>query len=375
MVYLLFSLLPFIQIGINWWIGIPLFCLILLLISLKFGSNSEINFAFFGFLAGSIILATAINSSGDTRELLRALRELLVFLFMLLALSPIVFKDRKFLPEKMIRILCLVSLSILLLTLFQFVAIRSGYTFSLPESWYPRKLFTPTSLDFNYSQIRPSATFTEPSYLGLFSYAILTMGVLLRRKYQNANFLIYTSVVTIALSQSKSGILFSCLLFSSLFIANLRNRNIESLRISTVLPLISILVVILFLFNFQGLGESASVQDRILIPTQIVFHFFLSHPFGIPYYQRLELPVLQLETTNWFALSHNGLLNLIFDYGILGVIVIITISLALRNDGVLFLFFIYLGIQNGSFLDFDKAVLALSVTIFLRTCRSLVKLS
>ena len=110
-----------------------------------------------------------------------------------------------------------------------------------------------------------------------------------------------------------------------------------------------------------------------MIPAQIGFDFFLAHPFGIPYYQRLEMPVLQFETANWFALSHNGLLNLIFDYGILGLLIIIVITIAFRNNGLLFLLFIYLGIQNGSFLDFDKAAIALFVVIFLRSCKSLPK--
>lgn len=362
-------LLPFIQLGFNWWIGIPLLCLIIILISLDFGNFFNLNFGTFSLLASAIILATAINSSGDPRDILRALRELLVFLLMLVALSPIEFKPRKFIPEKAIKILCIVSLSIFLLTLFQFFAIRLGSTLLLPESWYPRKLFTPTALDFKYSLIRPSATFTEPSYLGLFAFATLTIGVFLRRSHSGANFLVYISAATIILSQSKSGIFFSILLFLVLIVTKLRNRSIDSVKVSTVIMLATILGFSLFVSNFARISDSTSVRDRITIPARIGFDVFLTNPFGIPYRRRLEMPVLQVENVNWFALSHNGLLNLIFDYGILGLLVVIVLAVNLRNKGLLFLLIIYLGIQNGSFLDFDKAVITLFVVVFLRSCK------
>lgn len=369
MIYVGFFFFPLIQVGINWWIGVPLICLVIILLALDFRNISPVIFAIFGVLTWAIILSTAINGSGETRELLRAFRELLVLLLMLLALSPIEFKNKTLIPERVLRIMCIVSSSIFLLTLFQYFSIRNGHTISLPESWYPRKLFTPTSLDFNYSHIRPSATFTEPSYLGLFAFANLITGVSLKSKYRDANYLIFISVATIILSQSKSGIVLSILLFVVLVIAKLRNENINSLKMPKVALPLFIFSVFLFFFNISHINDSASIRDRILIPVRIGFNFFLSHPFGIPYYQRLEMPVMQLQTANWFALSHNGLLNLVFDYGCLGLFVITILAFSLRNEGLLFLLFIYLGIQNGSFLDFDKAVIALYVVIFLRRCQ------
>jgi len=369
MIYFCFLLLPFIQLGINWWIGVPLLCLIIILVSLDFGNIADIKLGTFGLLAWMIVLATAFNSYGDSREILRAFREILVFLFMLVALSPVKFK--RIIPEKVIKILLIVSTSVFLLTLFQFFAIRFGFTVLLPESWYPRKLFTPTALDFKYSLVRPSATFTEPSYLGLFGFANLIIGVLLGKKYSTSKFLIYISVATIVLSQSKSGILFSMLLASILIFARIRHENIESVKMVTVALPLTILGLVLFFFNFGSLNDSTSIRDRIMIPARIGFDYFLKNPFGVPYYQRLEMPVFQFESTNWFALSHNGLLNLIFDYGIFGFLIVIVLILPLRKNGPLLLFFIYLGIQNGSFLDFDKAAIALLVLVFLKSCRGL----
>lgn len=373
MIYFGFFILPFIQLGINWWIGVPLICLVIILLSLDYENISQIDFSSFGFLCCAIILSTALNSSGDTRELLRAFRELLVFLFIILAISPIEFKNSKLIPQKVIRILCIISSSIFLLTLFQFISIRFGHTISLPESWYPRKLFAPTTLDFNYSHVRPSGTFTEPSYLGLFTFAILTTGVSLKSKYKGANFLIYSSLITIALSQSKSGIVFSILLFLSLIANRLRNQDLDTLKISTVSLSALFLGTALFFFNIARINDSSSIRDRVFIPVRIVSNYFLSHPFGIPYYERLDLPVIQLQTSNWFELSHNGLLNLIFDYGIFGLLILMFIVLALRNQGLLFLLVVYLGIQNGSFLDFDKAVIALYTATFLRNSRCFQK--
>lgn len=149
MIYFGFFLLPLIQLGINWWIGIPLICLIIVLISLDFENISEANLFNFGILTWLIILSIGIKGSGDIRELLRAFRELLVFLFMLLALSPIEFKNRKLNPDRVVWILCIVSSLIFLLTFLQFLAISYGKTISLPESWYPRKLFTPSAQDLN----------------------------------------------------------------------------------------------------------------------------------------------------------------------------------------------------------------------------------
>lgn len=369
MIYFCFLLLPFIQLGINWWIGVPLLSLIIILISLDFGKITDIKLGTFGLLTSAIVLTTAINSSGEPRDILRALREMLVFLLMLVALSPVEFKSKRIVPDKVIKILLIVSTSILLLTLFQFLAIRLGSTLLLPESWYPRNLFVPTALDFKYSLIRPSATFAEPSYLGLFAFAILTIGIFLRRSHAGADFLVYISAATIILSQSKSGIFFSIVLSLVLIVTKLRNRNIDSVKVSSVIILVTTLGFLLFLSNFERISDSTSIRDRILIPARIGFDVFLTNPFGIPYYRRLEMTVLQVENVNWFALSHNGLLNLVFDYGILGLLVIIVLAVNLRNHGLLFLLFIYLGIQNGSFLDFDKATISLLVVVFLRSCK------
>jgi len=161
------------------------------------------------------------------------------------------------------------------------------------------------------------------------------------------------------------------LLASILIFARIRHENIESVKMVTVALPLTILGLVLFFFNFGSLNDSTSIRDRIMIPARIGFDYFLKNPFGVPYYQRLEMPVFQFESTNWFALSHNGLLNLIFDYGIFGFLIVIVLILPLRKNGPLLLFFIYLGIQNGSFLDFDKAAIALLVLVFLKSCRGL----
>ena len=315
---------------------------------------------FFLYLAcAGTFIVTIINSNFDNRASLRVSREILCVFLLLLSMQGTHLVKRKFNYRIFKALLMCITLALFLLTIVQFFAIRQGRNISLPENWYPRNLILATQLDFTYSNIRPSATFTEPSYLGLVAFAMMCIGYYLVKNRKSGSSILYLNFLTICISQSKAGIFFGLLLLFYRIkdpLVNLKKKTSYSLG-RKVPVFITLSLVLSLYFNFMGLSESNSIADRITRPAAIIFRYIYNFPFGVPYYERLNSNILEEYSESWVALSHNGFFNLIFDYGFLGFVLAAVLFSNSRKELPQLLFLIFLGIQNGGFLDFDKVAL------------------
>jgi hypothetical protein len=257
----------------------------------------------------------------------------------------------------------LVSIFLLIFSSIQLAAINRGINLSLPETWYPRKLIVASHLDFTYSHIRPSATFTEPSYLGLIGFSLMCICFYFMRSSHSSRFLFYLNFLTICISQSKSGIFFGLLLIAY---HQIRYNDVKVFWFNKIEGR-KIFIVLIFLlvtgivFNILNFGTSSSFADRLFKPARLLSRFLYENPFGVPYYNRLISDISISQNESWVALSHNGIFNILFDYGIIGSALIYLLILSVRKEIPYILLLLFLGVQNGGFFDFDKVALFMLV--------------
>lgn len=359
MIYLSIALLPLIQVGFNWWIGVSLIIILLIISSLNFQTISIKHQLFIYIACVGMFLETVINSGFESRAGLRVSREILCLLLIVYSMGTLMSARKSFNIQLFKTILACMSGFLLALTMIQFIAIREGRNITLPESWYPRTLLLATQIDFTYSNVRPSATFTEPSYLGLISFSMMCLGYYMVKHRMKGESIFYMNFLTICISQSKAGIFFGILLIFYRIknpLTELNQKTSKSLNRNFPIFIAFCLVLVVY-FNTLRLDESSSVADRLMHPASIILRYVYNFPFGIPYYERLNSNIFEDLSETWVAISHNGYINLIFDYGFLGFILVAILFSNSKKDFQHILLLIFLGIQNGGLLDFDKVAL------------------
>jgi hypothetical protein len=252
-----------------------------------------------------------------------------------------------------------ISLFQLTIVIIQFISIRQGVWIGPDPSWFAgRGNVIPDLLDLRYSNIRPSGTFSEPSYLGLISICCMVISGFSKNLWRNNSRIFYVNLLVVVFSQSKSALLFAGILLL-IYLTKNSSREINYFR-GVILPLIIIGgvsssgLIIQTLLSSKG---SVSIENRIYKPLEMVFSFVASNPFGASFYDRLNAFADSDKGITWEAISHNSLFNLIFSYGLVGFLLIFYIMRLAGGDFILMIFLFAALIQNGSFLDFDKLFL------------------
>jgi len=360
---MIFSILalPFIQFGINWWISVgSLGSIVILCAFVRYGI---IKIFKLDTVTVAILFMMALvyiwQDLGNSHSFLRISREALV-----LMLVVILNKSYKPLKSTMAmqnidRALLAVMVMEFTLAVCQFFFLPKGIWIGPSADWFGgRGNSIPTLLDLQYSELRPSGTFSEPSYLGIFCVSILIM---VSRNLNNSimNRTTYiVSLVTIVLSQSKSALLFALLI---LLIQRHNKQLAGSRRINTFFLPITMIMVLPFLNiltrTVQASRDSVSIQNRIFEPMSYVIKFLFEHPLGISFYERISELIDSNKGITWEVISHNSVFNFIFSYGIVGLAITFRILFLGRRNFVLILYLTLLMLQNGGFLDFDKLFL------------------
>jgi hypothetical protein len=215
--------------------------------------------------------------------------------------------------------------------------------------------------------IRPSAGFSEPSYLGGASLVLnfICLHTLRGRQRIAATCL---ALAACAVSQTFYGLI-SNLLITGVFY---HRRFDKVLMVS--LGMLALMLVALPIFAAEPgrlenilSGNDVSATLRITQPFELIGYLLAHDPFGVPltvasdYFQQHGL-IEPFEDGPF----HNGGLNLFFAYGWLGFPLFVML-LRVTGSGICALFMVLLMAQNGAPLDFDKIVM---LTLAIQIVRS-----
>jgi hypothetical protein len=257
------------------------------------------------------------------------------------------------------RTILVISVLQLTLVVIQLLFINQGNWLGPDPGWFAgRGGVIPDALDLRYSYIRPSGTFSEPSYLGLVSLTFMVISGYSNDRIRNNSKIFFLNLIIVILSQSKLALLFAAIYLVLYFYRNLTIKEKQYRGI--LFPFFNIGFILSYGFLNQTVTSSKgslSIELRLFKPFQIIFDFVLSNPLGTAFYSRID-GIADIESgISWEAISHNSIFNLVFSYGLVGFFIIFLILRIANGDVIIKIFLIAALLQNGSFLDFDKLFL------------------
>jgi hypothetical protein len=360
------------QFGLSWWFSMASVGSIIGIVKLRNSSNIVANQNPILVLAiVGMYMAYLAQSFGDFHSFLRVSREVLILILMSFVANRKVLVVNFSMIRKYSRLLLLISSFQLMLTILQFVLLQNGRWFGPPEIWFAgRGSLIPTNLDLIYSYIRPSGSFSEPSFLGIVCLTIIVISIPRLGKDRIFRIIFLISSITILISQSKSAILFLFIILIHIY-RIFRGSLVEKIPVLFLGVLVSLALIYTQIFSrIQGSSSSEiSINNRIFSPIKFVLTSISDHPFGTDFYGRVST-VLDLTTgLTWETILHNSIYNLIFSYGFFGFVVLVVILQLFRKSFELQVYLLALLLQNGSFLDFDKLFLVLVASVLYRQMR------
>lgn len=204
---------------------------------------------------------------------------------------------------------------------------------------------------------RPSAFYSEPSYLGgvvLF----LNFLCLICAEKKNKIVAAVVSVAICILANTSFGIVSNALL-CVLWMMRFLKIDLSLLVVSV--PLAILLLLILFgVPEIPGGNESFDV--RLREPWRLMEHVLFHAPFGVPF-STMRQYFQDRGLIGYFvdAPLQNGLFNLYYIYGWFAVLYLCLVKMAVRS-GLVFIFYLLISMQNGAFVDFDKMIMIVFVS-------------
>ena len=164
------SLLPFMQLGLNFYVSIQIL-IFLLVISLISAKDFSRNLTYGSILFLLMIIPILIDSVYDfNQSFFYTIRLYFCFITMISFIKNS--NNFDYFNYDLSRILSIVSFGLLIFTLLQFFSFTNGSLMTIPREWYIMNSETLTNeLNVMYGS-RPSASFGEPSYLGFISLSI-----------------------------------------------------------------------------------------------------------------------------------------------------------------------------------------------------------
>lgn len=270
----------------------------------------------------------------------------------------------------------IVLLALALFTAIQWLAARHGISMFVPQKMFFKaddaalaSKWVEHAREHGYEwKLRSAAGFSEPSYLGCVTLVLhfVCLHTLRGRLRWLAGIVAFA---TCLIAQTYFG-LASNLAILSVFYAR---RLPKSFLLPVGVLALSILALAISTNALPPLaaqqsgrlmrildGQDMSAGLRLVQPFELLTHVLSHAPFGVPltavdpYFLRHQL-IVPFEDTP----IHNGLLNLLFAYGWLGVPLIVLLWRA-AGGGAAALFLLLTMAQNGASLDFDK----LAIVVF-----------
>lgn len=306
-----------------------------------------------------------LNSGHVVHSLLRAGREYLCFALVYVFLVRAKHVASRGQPNMAIVNggLVILAVGLLCFVIVQYVFLKRGIIIFLPAEYYITNINTiPTALDVQWVHVRPSASFGEPSYLGFIVTSLLVIILYVVKKKKTKLLLIACILVTVLFASTLAGVI-SC--FSLVFLFFWRSARKPEVR--TALLMASVLVVTLAslsgydsiskrITNLTDKNVESSGNARIIGSLEIAGKVMLSSPIGIP--------TDELSSTSDLGETANGFMNLIINYGVTGILIMVLFVRAARKNTVLVTYLFFASMFNGGILAFDKAAI-MSLVIFL----------
>lgn len=362
--FIIILLLPFLQLGLTYYLSISTLLAMLFTLNLKAGDLIYSKKAFIKLLFFVAFSICMLISGGEVNgyfnaDHLRNIRESSFLVVILMILSSRIYWSEK-LTFQVINLLLFSSILIFSLTLIQSIYILKFKYIGIPDYFYVMNAGTiPGELDLIYSKIRPAATFGEPSYLSLYCLLIIIGLFPIIKLYKKALIIVIILSSTIIMSLSMMGIVF--LIFFIIF-NYLKAKFDLNKKALIMLPLLSISIYLVFYFLIERIlnvisGSDISFNDRVLTPVKYIPDILMNHPIGIKisdkFYESYNYGYVDIS-----YILHNAIITLIYSYGFLGFIIVYLVFRSARNNYIKYALFIMM-MQNGGFLNIDKVVLVL----------------
>lgn len=366
------ALWPFIQLGLTYYASVATAAMLLTL--LAFGRSispavprAAIYIALIVPLMGLCLLAAPASSL----DVLRVGREALIFSLLVCVLVAARQDNIAMNLNAVIVVLAVVAASELLMTILQSVAIPRRIFITFPREFFVQGAGTlPELIDLIYSRIRPSGTFSEPSYLGFISVSLaLAISPHLRRS-RVAVIAFSCAIAAGLMSQSLAFIFAAAVLIPFVLLSGKVVRATPGM-ITAVLGaavLFAIISMPLIFSRFSVLDGSFdnSIQIRFISPLSAVKDYIAAFPVGAPFSSVVPTIVSIVGGSGDFTQVpiDNAMYNLIFSYGYIGALMFVMLIVAAPSN-VVRIYIIMSANFNGSLLSPDKfAVVSMTILIF-----------
>ncbi|MCK1663445.1 O-antigen ligase family protein [Bradyrhizobium sp. 151] len=362
MLILLLLFIPFIQLGYSYYASVSTASagLVLLLAGKSNLSKLWVNFPVRVIASLLMVVCAASYNDASGQDLLRAAREAIaLFLITGCASWSLPAFDSR-LANRVLRAIWMVVTGTLVLVVIQTIYLRSHQYFGIPAEYFSQNANTvPGELALLYTNVRPSGSFAEPSYLGGICLALLFAVSPVLKEKRSVRFLAVALLTVVLISRSLSGILF-CFLYLA-FYARGVVRSPGLFYAFAAVFVIGLFAVAMTdnpisarLLNENG--YDLSIASRIFGPLEAIPKILSAHLLGIPLGPFQDMGYAFSHELTAEEMTHNGLLNFVINYGILGFVLIGLLLYSFRNANSL-LFVLALSMQNGGFASVDKFVI------------------
>lgn len=366
--------IPFIQLGLNYYLSVQVLAFILIFIFLPvnvFLYAAPIGFLVFGLMCIPVLFA--VNSTEAMHDLLKTAREFVCYLpiYCIIKYKDNIVNAIK-INAKIYKAIPLILIGLALFTIVQYVVLKSGVYLALPYELYVRNAGTlPGELDLIYSKIRPSATFGEPSYLGFVDASFLIIVLRAFKKSWLKSVMIVCIVLTVYFCQSASGQL---AVFLLLFIELMQSKSKGLTKVSIIFSACFVVFIawvadfstIERLSNFSDRKQESSGYARLAAPAIIASEVLLNSPFGVVNSQleQFVTGTRAMSKNDLAGALSNGFYNLLINYGLTGFLLLGLLLHPVWKDWLIMCYIVLTTSFNGAFLCFDKSAVIVT-TLYL----------
>ena len=365
-------LLPFIQLGFNFYVSIQL---IVLLLIISFISSEDLmrNLIYGSWLSLLMTMPIFFELTSDyEHELLLVAR-----LYLGLVIVVTFLQQRKnitYFNENIAKIITTICVSLFVFTLVQQQAFSHGVLLVIPQELFIANGDTvQTQLDIDWGA-RVSATFGEPSYL---SFIALTLYVIVltnftSSKVKTINLLALWAIIF--LSSSLAGLIS----FTVITLIYLKNRVDFKSFIYIAIPIIILIInigplllsenIIDRIIQNTNLDIDDSTSGRILHAFELVQYAFEYSPIGLTTEQ-----LINHVGENIYIGSDNGILLMFAHFGVTAFFIFgwFFYHVKFRSNQILGIYMFMACIFNGSVFSIDK-VAVIGLVVLFQTNKTLV---
>ena len=368
-------LTPFIQLGTSYYVSVYS-AMAVSLVVLRFSQflPSSLSELFPAVVVPLMFVSLSTGVGEDpVQEYLRVLREGVIWLFLMMALQD-TRSFGKINTKIVLYSLALVISGEVVLVLVQIYGYSRGQYFGIPVEYFAVDGETiPDELALYFSKLRPSGTFQEPSYLAFILISLIVAMLPTLRDSSLARIMCGACVITGIFSRSLSFVL-ALSLISTGYLLQPTGIGIKpkyliaasGILIVLVAPFVDISSLVDRIASGPDEIGDVSTFSRIFAPVAILPKFLLLFPLGVPF-SNLPAAINVLQSPldlDPLEILQNGILNLFFEFGIIGVVILL-FYLSISRQWIIRMYLLASGCFNGALLAPDKfAVIVLTVFLY-----------